>query len=221
MDYINKVVQEVFNLRESLTYRLDNINNFLSENMASVSTVLHNINQNFLNKIAGISQQIKNLSDSLIYRVNNIMLDIDALPQTMANAIKEKFPALQQTLDQILEKIHAYEEIEITEKQPVFDEALGDLGLAEDQLVNKTDDGKKYVPVYIGRAKDLLVNYMPALLAVGAMLSLFLNLPIIGDLVQFSLALGIFALIVNLANTSISKSNDNSVKGKKSVAKGG
>jgi len=105
IDYINKVIQEVYNVRQSLSGRLDELNNTLSSKLDTVDTKLHTINQNFLNKIAGISQQIKNLSDSLIYRVNNIMTYIDALPQDIASALKSNFSSLQQTLERIEAKV--------------------------------------------------------------------------------------------------------------------
>ena len=48
---------------------------------------------------------------------------------------------------------------------------------------------------------------MTAILAVGAVVSKFIDLPIAGDLVKFGLALGVFALIVNLGN-SLTKEDD-------------
>lgn len=75
---------------------------------------------------------------------------------------------------------------------------------------------------WIGRGKDLLVRYNYPFLAVSAILTKFLGIRYIDDLVVFSLSLGIFALIVNIGNTLLSKSGDNSARGKKTnYSKGG
>lgn len=102
----------------------------------------------------------------------------------------------------------------------IFSGSMDSAQAEEDALEEETDEGKQKIPLIIGKSKDLLSRYDSAFFLVGAVLTSFLNIEFINNIVTFSLALGIFALIANLANTFVSK-NGNSAKGKSAAKRGG
>lgn len=74
---------------------------------------------------------------------------------------------------------------------------------AENALKQSSDEGRRKFYISLQHGKDLLRKYSAAFLALAAVLNMFLNLPVVGELAQFGLALGIFALLVGLGNTIV------------------
>lgn len=87
------------------------------------------------------------------------------------------------------------------DKSPA-DDKVNDVGQQEEQLLQDTAQGRENIVQYITQAISELSAYATAFIALNAIVDGFFYLPIIGPLVVISLALGIFALIVNLAQTA-------------------
>lgn len=215
-----ELVNSLQELKESVTYRIDNVLTAVNK----TTTAINDFKSAIAYRIDAVKTAVTNLPTNLFNAFSNDLAKI----KTSLTGLQEKldalildFPALNQTLDSIHEKIPKYEEWQILFNKQIFDEELG-LDFAQDQLGSNSDEGKKKIPVVIGHGKDLLSKYSTAFLAVGSMLTKFLELPVIGDLVQFGLALGVFALVVNLANQLLTAEDKSGAKARpKRVAKGG
>lgn len=221
MNRLETVNTTIKSMTESLAYRVENI----TESVVSVRTAIGSLKESLAYRIESVTSSvntvklsINNLKESLAYRIenisevivntraniNNVKTAIVNLPSEIATAISSFFTSLELKIESLTGVISP---------NPSFDPG-------QDTETGK--EGINRIPALIGRSKDLLSKYSVAFLAVGATVTKFIDLPVVGDLVEFGFALGIFALVVNLGNTLVSKHNDNSVKGKKNTAvKGG
>lgn len=99
------------------------------------------------------------------------------------------------------------------DKSPA-DDKVNDVGQQEDQLLQDTAQGREDIVQYITQAIAELSAYATAFVALNAIVDGFFYLPIIGPLIIISLSLGIFALIVNLAQTATRSDKSSKPKGK-------
>lgn len=99
------------------------------------------------------------------------------------------------------------------DKSPA-DDKVNDVGQKEDQLLQDTAQGRENIVQYVTQAIAELSAYATAFVALNAIVDGFFYLPIIGPLIIISLSLGIFALIVNLAQTSTRSDKAQKPKGK-------
>lgn len=217
---------DITDLRESLASKIAHLDQVVVNFRTQVNDSIEHLEQVVVNFRIQVNDSIVLLKNTFNSRLVELKTSVEALPKQLGNVISdqfdslqlsiehltETFPALQQRLDQILEKIPVYEDIEIIKKPVIFEDSMLQAGLVEDSLINNTNDGKDNTIVIIGQGKDLITKYRSAFLAIGFVLTKFLSVPVIGDLVLFGFALGIFALLVNLGNTIVSKSSGSSAK---------
>lgn len=203
MDYTNKVKSEVYWLREYLVGRLDTMYNFLVNRMDRGLELSHAINQNLMRYTNMINSSITNLRTSLV----TYQSGIHTYTFTMKNTLSKLSDQLAVSVPGIV---------------PSFAPAIDNAQLWQEVVGNQNDDGKKSIPIWLDLGNDVLTDYATPVLASTSVLSKFFAIPLISDLVHFSLALGIFALLVNLGNTIVSKNGENTVKGKRAkTLKGG
>lgn len=99
------------------------------------------------------------------------------------------------------------------EKSPV-DDNVNDLIGEEDKLIQDTAEGRENIVTYISQAISELTAYATAFVALNAIIDEFFYLPIIGPLIVISLAMGIFAMVVNLSLSATSTYKATKSKGK-------
>lgn len=152
-------------------------------------------------------------------------LDYDNLQNGMLsdtiNSVKEDIGDLQNSIDSVQDSVNDVEnkidnavngEAE-AEKSPVDDNVNGLIG-EEDKLINDTQQGRENIVTYISQAIAELTAYATAFVALNAIIDGFFYLPILGPLIIISLSMGIFAMVVNLAQSASRSDKATKPKGK-------
>jgi len=195
---------------ESLTWRLDSLKTAISTLGTKIDTIPGSIDVIGTN----IENRIKENKDLIGLGFDKIDSAIDDFGMLLKSQISENKDVISAKLDILI----GSETGAITSVDS-FATVTDQVAVAENALKDSTGSGKDGMYISLNNGEDALTKFANVFLALAAILNLFFNIPIIKDLLDFGLALGIFALFVNLGNT-ISRSGSSAVKAKK-IGKGG
>lgn len=200
--------QTIANMKNALHTTLLRINTSIADLQNSLKTTLLNIE--------GSINTIQTSFKTTLLRINTSITD------TRIALRSEFFPPIKEGIISLGDKIVNLQTLLETKLQALIANSSTTADPGQIPSFEGGDDGQQKIPYVIDNGKDIFSKYSNTFLAISAILTAFIELPVVGDLVQFGLALGVFALVVNLANQLISADDKNSAKSRKTRSlKGG
>lgn len=208
----NKTAQFRDNFLEQVTNTGRNLEAFRTkcyEQLANVTDYIGNFRETVVSQFGTFLSKLEQTRTNLVSGFNNLLNKLEQIRLNIYN-----LPNIGTNIYNKLVELVDYFTNFATDDEKLVE--------AEKGLANIIDDYQAQLVLIMNNSRDILSKYSNAFLAVGSVLVSFASLPVFSDLIAFSIALGCFALFVNLANMAISSSHSNSAKGKAyKSAKGG
>lgn len=190
---------------DNLTYKIDELRLTTLTQVSTLTAKVEELRLNCKSQIYALTEKVEQLRNNFLEQISSLTAKVEQFRLNVYSLLVQ----ICTNIDSLVKVIQ--QGLNVTFNPPEHLQIQQQLQLQiqgfVDDFYNDSEEGRKHIVVIIGRAKDILSKYSNAFLAISAVLSKFLNLPILNELVMLSLALGIFALIVNLFSSIVSAHN--------------